>query len=121
MNLPHTQGSKKSFIECRNFNRCKRLHPLLALAFEILHIQKFFASFENSEEVKSAIQSTPVDDSNSVDEILQQPQFDNMCKEYKKFTERTLGGDLGKTAKYCVEYTELTSSMFWIVQCVSQT
>ena len=99
-------GSMRSFIECRNFNRCKRLHPVLALAFEILHFQKFFATYEHNEELKSAIEASPMNDSSSVDGILLQQMFDNMCQEYKEFTVRTLDGELGKTAKYCMDYVQ---------------
>ena len=30
-------GSTNGFIEGKNYNRCKRIHELLSLAFEILH------------------------------------------------------------------------------------
>ena len=34
-------GSIRGFLSGKHFNRCKRLHPLLATAIQILHLQKF--------------------------------------------------------------------------------
>lgn len=34
-------GSVDSFISCKNFNRCKRLHPLMALGLEIFQFRFF--------------------------------------------------------------------------------
>lgn len=39
-----TNGSLKGFISGTNFNRCKRLHPLLTLALQKLHFDAFVAS-----------------------------------------------------------------------------
>jgi hypothetical protein len=39
-------GSLKGFISGKHYNRCKRLHPLLALAMEILHFRSFLAQLE---------------------------------------------------------------------------
>lgn len=34
-------GSLNGFSEGKHFNRCKRLHPLMALGLEILHFKSF--------------------------------------------------------------------------------
>lgn len=34
-------GTLKGFLECKNFNRCKRLYPMLAFAFQLLHFLEF--------------------------------------------------------------------------------
>lgn len=34
-------GSVPSFIEGKHFNRCKRLHPTMALGLQILHFRSF--------------------------------------------------------------------------------
>ncbi|CAH2102424.1 unnamed protein product [Euphydryas editha] len=34
-------GSVASFIDGKHFNRCKRLHPIMALGLQILHFQSF--------------------------------------------------------------------------------
>ena len=38
-------GSLNGFLSGRHFNRCKRLHPIFALAFEILHFKAFLKTY----------------------------------------------------------------------------
>jgi hypothetical protein len=49
-------GSLNGFINCKNFNRCKRLHSMLAL--EMLHFQVFISSYDYSENVKDILTTT---------------------------------------------------------------
>ena len=44
-------GSVHGFLEGKNYNRCKKLHPILALAFEILHINAFLETFGHKDEI----------------------------------------------------------------------
>ena len=39
-------GSTNGFIKVKNYNRCKRTHELLSLAFEILHFQSYLETIE---------------------------------------------------------------------------
>ena len=50
-------GSTNGFIKGKNHNRCKRIHELLSLAFEILHFQSYLAKTPDSEEVLDIIRS----------------------------------------------------------------
>lgn len=34
-------GSLNGFLEGKHFNRCKRIHPLIALGFEMLYFKSF--------------------------------------------------------------------------------
>lgn len=44
-------GSVDSFINGKNFNKCKRHHPLMVLALEILHFRSFVEQKETTQEV----------------------------------------------------------------------
>ena len=44
-------GSLNGFLKGKHFNRCKRLHPILALAFEILHFLAFLETYESKDEI----------------------------------------------------------------------
>lgn len=44
-------GSLNGFLTGKHFNRCKRLHPLLALAFESLHFKAFLQTCGFKEEL----------------------------------------------------------------------
>ena len=43
-------GSLSGILQGKNFDRCKRVHPMLSLAFQILHFNSFLASYEQSSE-----------------------------------------------------------------------
>ena len=48
-------GSTNGFIKGKNYNRCKRIHELLSLAFEILRFQSYLAEIPDSEDVLDII------------------------------------------------------------------
>ena len=48
-------GSTNGFIKGKNYNRCKRIHELLSLAFEILRFQSYLAEIPGSEDVLDII------------------------------------------------------------------
>lgn len=101
-------GSMKGFIECRNFNRCKRLHPILSHALEILHVRKFWTTYEQVEHTDEPSMPTiilsSVDERHSVDSLLETSTFKKLFQDYDSFTQRTREGHLGDTAKFCMDY-----------------
>ena len=48
------KGSINSFLRGKSYKRCKRMHELLALAFEILHFESYLTT-RNWEEVMGTI------------------------------------------------------------------
>ena len=46
-------GSLNDFLSGKHFNRCKRLHPILGLALEILHFQVFIDWYDEKDELKA--------------------------------------------------------------------
>lgn len=91
--------SVKGFMAGRHYNRCKRIHPLLAVALQTCHLQ-FFEEVEGPicDEVKMYVNSileTPdlikrtIDLPNEVAETL---------AKYETFSEKTRNGDHGATA-----------------------
>ena len=53
-------GSLSSFLECKNYNRCKHLHPMLALGFEILLYRQFMLGYEKADDVIDEIRESVV-------------------------------------------------------------
>lgn len=45
-------------------------------------------------------------DKGSVDSLLECPDFERLLGDYRVFTQSTLDGQLGKTARFCMEYVE---------------
>ena len=55
--LVFAAGSINGFIKGKNYNKCKKIHELLSLAFEILLFQSYLAKIPNSEDVLDIIRS----------------------------------------------------------------
>lgn len=45
------EGSMNGFLDGKHFNRCKRLHPLVAAALQSLHFEQFFSTYEIDHEI----------------------------------------------------------------------
>jgi len=99
------KGSLNSFYKGTHYNRCKRLHELLALAMELLHFQRFASAlkYEDVAILSKAFQEGKdlmVEESccTEVNEIL---------KSYDEFTTKTRKGDHGKTAEFWLKYVDM--------------
>ncbi|KAG7160435.1 hypothetical protein Hamer_G001684 [Homarus americanus] len=84
-------GSLKGFLSGRHYNRCKRLHLLLASAFRVLHLRSLIAKY-------GAISATLL---NQLEKLKDQPapqtfediqkstEFINFLEKYDGFTDDT--------------------------------
>lgn len=96
-------GSMNGFLTGHNYNRCKRIHPIVSTALKIIHFKEFWKTYSRA-------------DSNiSEDELFDLLQMDNekndmpseletILKAYDDFYKETLIGDHGFTAKYYLQY-----------------
>ena len=48
-------GWMKLFIGDTNYKRCKRLHEILAVAFEVLHFEKFLSVLDSKDEIMTLL------------------------------------------------------------------
>lgn len=97
-------GSVKGFVSGKHYNRCKRLHPLVSLALQMLHMEAFIKVkkiyiSENLVDYLSKIQSQKASSSTFNDE-----EFLVMNHKYLEFKEETLNGVYGKTAQFTMMY-----------------
>lgn len=111
-------GSVSSFLTGKHFNRCKRLHPLIAVTIEILHFEFFlqnevitlspqcFQFLKNFQNNKNAGASDSLISYKSVDnaELL------HLLSRYETFRQKTLNGDHGKTPKFYLTYVEMINN-----------
>ena len=104
-------GSMNGFLAGKHFNRCKRLHPLLATAFKVLHIRKFISSHERYpvvleqrlQELQTNIGIADV----LMNELEESPVFQGYMAEYEKFAHDTRSGRHGATAAFWMLYGDL--------------
>ncbi|KYN10044.1 hypothetical protein ALC57_17839 [Trachymyrmex cornetzi] len=102
-------GSVNGFISGKHFNRCKRLHLLLSLALQVLHIQKFLTTNQitiSENVIDYLIKMQP--EKLSSDELTD-AELSTINQKYSEFKLDTLNGMYGKTAQYYVMYIEFVN------------
>ncbi|GFV49043.1 uncharacterized protein TNCV_5065271 [Trichonephila clavipes] len=83
-----------SLVEGKHFNRCKRLHPLMALGFKMLHFGNFLDSIEYNF-LKEQVIDDPlhyqevIDSSSSMPIELPNNVLSRILSAYQKFVEET--------------------------------
>ncbi|KAG5883482.1 hypothetical protein JTB14_038356 [Gonioctena quinquepunctata] len=94
-------GSVSSFIDGKHFNRCKRLHPLIAVGLQILHFRSFLVR-ENVQITDEKLRScqTPIF-------LIHDQQLKDLCTKYATYEEETVNGEFGKTAQFYMVYMKL--------------
>jgi len=98
-------GSLNGFLLGKHYNRCKRLHPLLATAFQSLHFSRFLEKHGPIPSIMlEQLQESP---SCMLGELENSDEYDKFMKEYDAYTEQTLEGQHGSTAKYWMMYVDL--------------
>lgn len=111
-------GSVSSFLTGKHFNRCKKLHPLIAVTLEILHFEFFlenedivlssecfeylsnFQKFDSAEDSENLISYKPVDN----------PELLDVLTRYEIFRQKTLKGHHGETPKFYLMYVEMVNN-----------
>ena len=102
-------GSAAGFLAGRHFNRCRRLHPMLATAMGLLHFKRFLEmSGPVTQEFQELLEQLR---DNPCPEILIKVQSSDVFAEvksrYDHFCEATRNGDLGGTAKFWMWYVDI--------------
>lgn len=104
------EGSLKGLLMGTHFNRCKKLHVAAALSFKILHFAAFLNEYlgerdeENfyTNEIIDILKSDNSDPRNSDQTLL---TLQNILLRYHDYTQETLNGKHGCTAKFAAMYT----------------
>ena len=98
-------GSLKSFHKGKNYNRCKKMHELLALALESVHYEEFFSQ-GNREELVAGVRKDLVKmklEKCSSEQVFSK-EVDDVLYVYKCFCGATAEGKHGKTAQFWILY-----------------
>ncbi|CAG9771355.1 unnamed protein product [Ceutorhynchus assimilis] len=100
-------GSVNGLITGKHFNRCKRLHPLAALAIQIMHYESFvkLTNLEIPEETRQYLEDLK-------NERHDNPEINNqhlleILKKYEEYETSTLAGEYGKTPQFYLIYSNL--------------
>lgn len=97
-------GSVKSYIAGKHFNRCKRLHPIVSLALQILHFEHYLDlnNIECSEETKMYLIGYLKTRSDKP--YIQERELLDIFNNYQVFKQQTLNGEHGKTPQFYMMY-----------------
>jgi hypothetical protein len=102
-------GSLRGFILGKHYNRCKRIHPMLATALTQLHFQAYPATIDkDTDGIHQMLQTFNADPSPASLEVLEQSEeyFDLMTR-YELYCDETMLGVHGSTQKYWMMYIKL--------------
>ena len=100
-------GSVSSFIEGKHFNRCKRLHPMMALGLQIMHFRSFLThkNIQISEDIIEEIERLQSCQTHSF--FIHNESLKEICNDYAIYEQQTLNGEYGKTAQFYMIYIKL--------------
>ena len=99
-------GSLPGFISGKHFNRCQRLHIMMATAFDMLHFEAFLCQYGDvPDSFKEKLQylNSPTE----LEELENSPEYTTIVAAYEKYTQDTRSGKHGPTAAYWVQYIDL--------------
>ena len=103
--LQECQVSIKSFLSGLSYNKCKRLHEILATAFEVMHFKTFLDLQEDKEEILEIV-SNQITIKEDVSESYSR-EMNEILNRYCTFTQDTEKGLYGKTADFWIQYVYL--------------
>ncbi|XP_071577053.1 uncharacterized protein [Temnothorax nylanderi] len=92
------QGSVNGFILGSHFNRCRKYHPLVSAAIQIMHFESFLQS-KHIIEVDSKIKDYLMEfqETKSEHPKIENEMLKELLSDYQHFTEATLNREHGKT------------------------
>ena len=82
-------GSLTGFITGKHFNRCKRIHPILALAFEILHFLSFLETYGHKDGIKELVTRIRPSEGEDQESLMKSTEFIACAADYDLYTEET--------------------------------
>ena len=98
-------------IQLLNFCMCKRLHPLLATAFQAKHFRKFLEDYGPlPETIVNHITTIQEKPSPEITASLEADQvYLTFMQAYSKYTDVTLSGAHGSTAKFWMLHKKMVA------------
>jgi len=100
------------FIKGKFYNRCTRIHELLATVLEQKLYERFYASLDQDEQesFQSVMSSVPADPKD-VNDRLSDPVILEHVKKYETFFQGIIDGDRGPTAQFWALYVYLINRL----------
>lgn len=101
-------GSLSGFLEGKNYNRCRRIHELTAIALQTLHFEAFLDSLKGEitkEDIAVLLRCIDFENANEASFISSIPEeINELFLKYEMYSQLTLSGEHGPLAKYWMLY-----------------
>lgn len=107
------EGSMVGFIKGKFYNRCTRIHELVANVLEKKMYERFVLGIpaEEYEEFLTVMQTVPTEPSMMKAAHLEDPVILQHLQKYEDFFERILSGDIGSTTQFWGIYIYLINRL----------
>lgn len=102
-------GSVNGYISGKHFNRCKRLHPIVAVALEILHFRNFVEQEKLEIDETTILALGEFSEQKQLSPVVESAALTEILKIYSVYQEATLQGKHGKTAQFYATYMNLVN------------
>lgn len=101
------EGSLKGLINGTHFNRCKKLHLVVAMSFKKLHFSEFLEKYSKETHIEK-LNEQLIFDILKIDSNVPQDStpflLQDVLRKYEIFTDQTLKNEHGCTAQYLMMY-----------------
>lgn len=111
-------GSINGFLDAKHYNRCSRIHPIMASALQLLHFETFLtkSKFDMPAFFELYFKDIIADDQTDPPEMI--PLAKAILDEYYNYIEDTVKGEHGKTAQYYMMYVNFIHLYFRFVRSI---
>lgn len=111
-------GSVSGFLEGKHFNRCKRLHPLMAVGLEILHFRSFL-EMNNTVVTDQIVDEITRLRASSISTLtIENEELNDLLNNYNIYKQQTLNGEFGKTPQFYLIYINLVHYYLTLSRCI---
>ena len=116
------EGSVNGFVKGKVFNRCTRLHQLVAAVFEAKLFEKFLeASPKDYELILNQIRTTDYDDLEAIRKVTECQEFSSMCAEFEKYLHCAIHNEFGENIAYWAIYVYMINRIYRELQRAVRT
>ena len=116
------EGSMVGFLKGKFYNRCTRIHDIVATVLETKLYERFIKDVpeEECDEIATTMNSAP-DDVSEVEAFLSNDAIKKHLKSYEDFFHSLIDGNLGPTAQFWANYIYLINRLHRKIQCCVKT
>lgn len=106
------EGSVAGFMKGKFYNRCTRIHQILAAVMERELFSKFLKLMEDDESLATEMMSSNNITVEYCQDIVDNASFVNLMKRYESFFHEVIDGKHGSTAAYWAIYVYLINRVY---------